>query len=140
MEEQKIKEIVYKYYRKGFHCAEAIVCSLQEIFVTKNKPSCKVASGFCGGIGKCKQDVCGALSGGIISLGTIYGREKGGDDINKLVYLAAELRQSFLNEFKSTVCKDVIDNINNRDDYNNCQDVTAKTAILLRNLIEKNEQ
>ncbi|MGD1046924.1 MAG: C-GCAxxG-C-C family protein [Bacteroidota bacterium] len=139
MEEQKIKDTVAHYYRNGFHCAEAIVNSIQELVPTGNKSSCKVASGFCGGIGKCKQDICGALSGGIIVLGSFYGREKGGEDINKLVFLAAELRRLFLDEFKSTVCKNVIENIENREEYKNCQDVTAKTTVLLYHLICNNK-
>ena len=139
MEEQKIKEIVYKHYSNGFHCAEALVNTIQELLPIVNKSSCNVASGFCGGIGRCKQDICGALSGGIIALGSIYGREKGGEDINKLVFLSTELRQEFLNEFKSTVCKTVIENIENRKEYENCQDVTAKTAVLLYNLIINNK-
>jgi C_GCAxxG_C_C family probable redox protein len=139
MEEQKIKETVYKNYSNGFHCAEAIVNTIQELFPMVNKSSCKVASGFCGGIGKCKQDVCGALSGGVIALGCIYGREKGGEDINKLVFLSSELRQFFIDEFKSTVCKNVIENIENSNEYKICQDVTAKTAVLLYNLIINNK-
>lgn len=139
MEEQKIKEIVYKHYKNGFHCAEAIMNTIQELFSMSDNSSCKFASGFCGGIGKCHQDVCGALAGGVIALGSIYGRETGGDDINKLVFLSAELRQEFLNEFKSTVCKNVIENIKNREEYENCQDVTAKTTVLLSNLIINNK-
>ena len=139
MEEQKIKEIIFKHYKNGFHCAEAIVNTIHELVPAESESSCKVASGFCGGIGKCHQDICGALSGGIIALGSIYGREKGGEDINKLVFLASELRQSFLDEFKSTVCKNVIENIENSEEYNSCQDVTAKTAILLYKLIENNK-
>jgi len=139
MEEQKIKEIVYNQYKNGFHCAESIMNTIQELFPMSNNSSCKIASGFCGGIGKCHQDVCGALAGGVMALGSIYGREKGGDDINKLVFLSTELRQEFLIEFKSTVCKTIIENIENRKEYKNCQDVTAKTAVLLYNLIINNE-
>jgi len=137
MDEQKIKEIVSKHYNNGFHCAETIVNTINELFPHNQESSCKVASGFCGGIGKCKQDICGALSGGIIALGSIYGREKGGEEINKLILLSTELRQSFLDEFKSTVCKHVIENIEGRKEYSSCQDVTARTAFLLYDLIKK---
>jgi C_GCAxxG_C_C family probable redox protein len=140
MEEQKIKEIVYNYYKKGFHCAEAIMNTIQELYPMSNYSSCKVASGFCGGIGKSHQDVCGALAGGVIALGAIYGRKKGGEDINKLVFLSAELRQEFLNEFKSTVCKVVIENIKDRKEYECCRDVTAKIALLLYDLIKTNQE
>ena len=137
MEEQKIKEHVYKNYSSGFHCAESIANTIHELFPERSDTVSKVASGFCGGIGKCREDVCGALSGGVIALGSIYGREKGGDDISELVFLSAELRRLFIEEFKSTVCKKVIENIENRPEYDDCKDVTTKTARLLYDLVKK---
>ena len=128
MKNDKIKEIVYNNYNKGFHCAEAIANTIQELFPERSGSVCKTASGFCGGIGRCRQDICGALVGGIISLGSICGREEGGEDISKLVFLSVKLRQSFIKEFKTTVCKDVIENMEKKPEYNDCKDVTAKTA------------
>ena len=78
MDNHEIKEIVYKNYENEFHCAEAIVNTIASLFPGKSNLSCRVASGFCGGIGRCKKDVCGALSGGIIALGAIFGRDEGG--------------------------------------------------------------
>ncbi len=136
MTEEKINEIVYRNYNDGFHCAESIVNTINELLPGKSFDFCKAASGFCGGIGGCKQDVCGALSGGIIVLGSIYGRQKEGNDISKLVSLSAELRQLFIEEFKTTVCKDVIVNLENMEGYNGCKDLTAKTTWNLYNLIK----
>ena len=138
MTEEKIKEIVYGNYNDGFHCAESIANTINELFPEKSDALCKATSGFCGGIGECKQDVCGALSGGIIALGSIYGRQKGGQDISKLVSLSSELRQLFIKEFKTTVCKDVIVNLEQMEAYESCKDLTAKTTWFLYNLIKNN--
>ena len=138
MKEEKIKEIVYSNYNDGFHCAEAIANTIKELFPKKSDISCNAASGFCGGIGGCKQDVCGALSGGIVALGFIYGRQKGEINISKLVSLSAEFRQLFINEYKTTVCMDVIKNLENMTEYNGCKDLTAKTTWILYNLIKNN--
>jgi C_GCAxxG_C_C family probable redox protein len=138
MEETKIKEIVNVQYKNGFHCAEAIVNTINEIFPADPEFSCNVTSGFCGGIGKCKEDICGALAGGIIALGSMYGRVKGGDNINKLIFLSGELRRSFIEEFKSTVCKNVIEYKDNSKEFGSCQDVTAKTTKILCDLIIDN--
>jgi C_GCAxxG_C_C family probable redox protein len=135
MKEDQIKEMVYKNYRNGFHCAEAIANTIHELFPEKSGSVCKVASGFCGGIGRCRQDVCGALSGGIIALGSVYGREKGGEDISKVVFLSAEIRRLFVEKFKTTVCKDIIDDLENIPDCADCKDVTAKTTWFLYKLI-----
>jgi C_GCAxxG_C_C family probable redox protein len=141
MKNQEIREKVYKYYGEGYHCAETIFNTIKELHSIEDNNTCKLASGFCGGIGKCHQDICGALAGGIMVLGSLYGREKGGEDINKLVYLSVELRQSFIQKFKSTVCKDVIENSKNIPGIESCKDVTSETTILLHQLIEnhKNE-
>jgi C_GCAxxG_C_C family probable redox protein len=138
MKEENIKKMVYRNYNEGFHCAESIANTINELFPEKSDISCNAASGFCGGIGGCKQDICGALSGGIISLGLIYGRQKGGTDISKLISLSAELRQLFIEKFKTTVCKDVIENLKDMQDYNDCKDLTAKTTWMLYNLIKNN--
>jgi C_GCAxxG_C_C family probable redox protein len=138
MKEEIIKEMVYRNYDEGFHCAESIANTINELFPGNSEFSCNSASGFCGGIGGCKKDVCGALSGGIIALGLIYGRQEGGTDISKLVFLSAELRKLFIENFKTTICENVIDNLNNMSEYNDCKDLTAKTTWLLYNLIKNN--
>ncbi len=136
MEKEKVRQIVYGNYEKGFHCAEAIVRSVLDTFQPNGGNPISPASGFCGGIGECKQDVCGALSGGIIALGFLYGRETGGDDISKLKLLSFELRRLFIERFGSTVCRDVVEKISHTPGYNGCRDVTAETASILLTLIE----
>jgi len=138
MKEEKIKELIYRNYDDGFHCAEAIVNTINELFPEKSNIHCNAASGFCGGIGGCKQDACGALTGGIVALGFIYGRQKGNTDISKLVSLSAELRQLFIAEFKTTICMDIIENLENMIEYNGCKDLTAKISWTLYNLIKNN--
>jgi C_GCAxxG_C_C family probable redox protein len=138
MSEEDIKNIVYKYYGQGFHCAESIAQTVRELLPEQSGPVDKVASGFCGGIGRCREDVCGALSGGVIGLGSIYGRERGGENIDKLVALSAELRRRFIGEFGTTVCRDVIENSKKIPGINDCKDVTARTAWLLYRLVEEN--
>lgn len=138
MKEEQIKEMVIRNYNEGFHCAESIANTMNELFPKECTIETKATSGFCGGIGRCKQDICGALSGGIIALGFMYGREQGSSDISKLVCLSAELRQLFLEEFKSTVCKDLIENLQTMTAYNDCKDITAKTSWMLYNLIKNN--
>lgn len=142
MKNEIIKEKIYAYYDQGFHCAEAIFNLIQELHPSENYVSCRVASGFCGGIGKSGQDVCGALAGGVMALGNIYGREKGAEDINRLVAFSAELRQLFLNRFKSTVCREIKNCLAGSPGFSgieNCKDVTAETAILLHRLIKGDE-
>lgn len=139
MENSAIKEKVYGFYNEGFHCAESIINTIKDLHPTESDYSCKIASGFCGGIGRCHQDICGALAGGVMALGNIYGRDKGGEDINKLAMLSVELREQFIRKFNSTVCKDILNSIEAKSlpGIEVCKDVTSETAIMLHHIIEK---
>jgi C_GCAxxG_C_C family probable redox protein len=136
MTEHEVREIVLKYYGRGFHCAESIALTVRELYPELCGPVDRVASGFCGGIGRCHEDVCGALSGGVIGLGSMFGRDEGGGNIDRLVALSAELRRRFVAEFGTTVCKDVIENSKKKPGFNDCKDVTARTAWLLHDLVK----
>jgi C_GCAxxG_C_C family probable redox protein len=135
MQEDEIRQIVLKYYEQGFHCAESIAHTIHELFPEQSGPVDKVASGFCGGIGRCHEDVCGALSGGVIALGSMYGREKGEENIDKVVALSLELRRRFVGEFGTTVCRDVIENSKKMPGMSDCKDVTSRAAWILYRLI-----
>ncbi len=137
MQEEEIRQIVLKQYAQGFHCAESISRTIHELFPRQSGPVDKVASGFCGGIGRCRADVCGALSGGVIALGSMYGRERGDGNIDRLVALSAEFRRRFISEFGTTVCKDVIENSKCMPGIADCKDVTGRAASILFRLIEE---
>ncbi len=63
------------------------------------------ASGFPIGIGKSKC-VCGAVSGGILTLGYFFGRTEGADPkVDKTLALANELQESFRSSHKVLCCK-----------------------------------
>lgn len=82
MIKKKINDLVYTNYNNGFHCAEAITNTINELFPKNSGISCNAASGFCGGIGGCGQDACGALTGGVVTLGFLFGRKNGDIDIS----------------------------------------------------------
>ncbi len=64
-----------------------------------------MASGFPIGIGKSKC-VCGAVSGGIMSLGYFFGRTRGKDPkVQKTLELANELQQSFKDNHNHLCCR-----------------------------------
>tara|TARA_B100000965_G_C19382948_1_gene665424 strand:- start:183 stop:647 length:465 start_codon:yes stop_codon:yes gene_type:complete len=94
---KKIKTDAEELFRKGdFYCSEAIVCSIKNNFeLDMPDEMIAMASGFPIGIGKSKC-VCGAVSGGVLSLGYFFGRTKGGDSkVQKTLKLANELQESF---------------------------------------------
>lgn len=94
---QQIRTDAETSFQKGdFYCSEAIVSSIKNNFdLDMPDEMIAMASGFPVGIGKSKC-VCGAVSGGVLSLGYFFGRTKGGDPkVQKTLKLADELQDSF---------------------------------------------
>ncbi|ACZ08168.1 C_GCAxxG_C_C family protein [Sebaldella termitidis] len=102
-----IKKEAEKYYAEGdYYCSEAIVAVIKK-YIDNNIPkeAIAMASGFPVGIGGSKC-VCGAVSGGIISLGYFFGRSNPKDkQVNKTLELADELQQSFKENHKVLCCR-----------------------------------
>ncbi len=103
---KKIREDAERYYNSGFFCSEAVVASIRENFgLDIPEDIVKVASGFPVGIGGAKC-VCGAVSGGIIALGMVFGRSKAGDEkVGLCMKLSAELHDFFKGKNKVLCCR-----------------------------------
>ena len=57
----------------GWNCSQSILLAMQELLDMPDRGVLKAATGFGGGIGNVGS-LCGALAGGIMSLGLLYGR------------------------------------------------------------------
>lgn len=105
-----------------------------------------IASGFCGGMSR-TDGLCGALVGGIMALGMLYGR-KSSEDPNYPVYALTErLVLDFEKAFGSRNCTDLLGcDISTREGEafffkkelgkTLCRDITVRTAELLTNVME----
>lgn len=93
---QKAKNHAEDLFRGGFFCSEAVVSSICQNFeLDVPEMVISMASGFPVGIGRSKC-LCGAVSGGVMSLGLFFGRTKQGDPkVEKNLELAKELHDYF---------------------------------------------
>lgn len=107
---KKIKEDASGLYGK-FYCSEAIVSAVTSNMDLDIPTEALVAmsSGFPVGIGGSKC-VCGAVSGGVMTLGLFFGRSEPGDEkITKMMSLANEVHDWFKKENgKNSLCCRVI--------------------------------
>lgn len=106
-------EIAVNKFKEGYNCAQSVVFAYSEEFNISKNELLKMANGFGGGMGR-KQEVCGAITGGIIVLGLIYGRGENEDKSKqKIVY--SKVRE-FIDKFESkneTInCKKLLDECN----------------------------
>jgi len=99
-------------YRSGqFLCSEAIVHTLNEALgMPMPQEAVRMASGFPVGMGDVVKGgcTCGALSGGVMVLGIVYGRSNPGGSAPLVLEKAKQLHDWFLAEKGSTCCRSLV--------------------------------
>lgn len=133
---ENLEKKVFDFFTSGFCCSEAISKTIVEHF--SNDPSgfqVKVASGFCGGIGKTLEDICGALAGGVIAVGYLYGRQEQDKDLGDVCRIASEFRKQFINTFGSTNCSIILQRLGEQDKFLKCRQLTAKATGILADIL-----
>jgi len=112
MDARAVREQAEHLYRSGqFLCSEAIVYAFNEAMGSPmSTDAVRLSSGFpvgMGGIGA-GGCTCGALSGGVMVLGWVYGRANPGDEAPLVLEKAKELHDWFLADKGSTCCRALI--------------------------------
>jgi C_GCAxxG_C_C family probable redox protein len=99
-------EIAVEKFLGGYNCAQSVFYAFCDDLQFDKNTALKIASGFGAGMGL-KGEVCGAVSGGIIVLGTKYGRgEKDEDTATYLTYAKTrELMDQFAHKFGTFICR-----------------------------------
>jgi C_GCAxxG_C_C family probable redox protein len=138
MKKKDIEQKTFAFFHSGFNCAESIMKAFAELYSKEPELSMtKFASGFGGGIGGSHCETCGALTGGIIAIGWLFGRKDPSDDKQKVLSLSAEFRTLFLNRFKSTNCKEILDLMERQEIKLDCKELTAEAAGILYDILQR---
>lgn len=69
----------------------------------------RMTCGLGGGLGGTMQEMCGALSGGSLILGSLYGRTWPGEDDSECNERVSLYRERFRQQFGTTRCQDIRD-------------------------------
>jgi C_GCAxxG_C_C family probable redox protein len=64
----------------------------------------RLATGLGGGLGGTHEELCGALSGGVLLIGLLFGRESAGEDDTQAYVLSERYRERFLAALGATQC------------------------------------
>jgi C_GCAxxG_C_C family probable redox protein len=138
MTKEEVENRTLQYYQSGFHCAEAISKALTELLAKEDDTYIpKVATGFGGGVGGSHLETCGALTGGIITLGWFLGRTKPGGDKTMVYELASEFRRQFVDKFGSSHCQTLLDKFGKQENMMKCKKLTAEAGGILWELLTK---
>jgi len=102
---EDIRKTAEEYYRSGqFYCSEAIVKAINDGFqLGYPERVIRIASGFPIGIGGAGCS-CGAVTGGVMALGMVFGRDRPGDaSVDRCLGLCRELH-NFFNRRHGCLC------------------------------------
>ena len=106
----RIRTIAEEYYRSGqYYCSEAIVRAINDGFgLGYPDKVVRLASGFPLGIGSAGCS-CGAVTGGVMALGMVFGRDQPGDPkIDRCLGLSRELHNFFASRHGCLCCRTLI--------------------------------
>ncbi|MCF8383337.1 MAG: C-GCAxxG-C-C family protein [Chlorobium sp.] len=78
-------------FSEGYNCAQSVLFAFSDDLGIAGNTALKISSGFGGGIGR-MQEVCGAVTCGIMVIGARYGRGEG-DDRSASVIIYAKTRE-----------------------------------------------
>ncbi len=96
-------------FKSGYNCAQAVFSSYADRLGLEEDHCLKLATGFGGGMARA-QEVCGAVSGGILAIGAMDGRGLSeGKDQQELVYSKVKsFMEAFAEKEGSVRCFDLL--------------------------------
>ena len=98
-------------FLEGFNCAQAVAVAFCDVTGMDKQTAAKMASPFGGGMGRMRE-VCGAVSGMYMVLGTLYGYDNSDADSKKkeLYKDVQALAEKFRAENGSIICREILKN------------------------------
>ena len=128
----QIQETAEGYFERGeFFCSEAVLQTINDALGQPYNPDIvKMASSFPIGMGKA-QCLCGAVSGGEMALGIVYGRVHGEPMDPKMFKTAKGLHDYVKDEYKSLCCRVITrewagDNFASPERKRHCVEITGR--------------
>lgn len=96
-------------FLEGFNCSQSVFCAFCHRFNIDEDTAKKISAGLGGGIGR-QREVCGAVSGAAMVLGSIAAATNGDDNKSKAENY--ELVREFCEHFKALhetiICRDLL--------------------------------
>jgi C_GCAxxG_C_C family probable redox protein len=95
----------------------------------------RMATGFAGGLGETEQEMCGALSAGVMIIGALHGRNSLEEDDLPALRLATRYRERFAAELGTTRCGSLYEQVHAPGGLGSCSVVVERAARILMGLL-----
>ncbi len=127
---------IHELHSQGFNCAQVVAYFCCDINGSDKKAALAAMGGFGGGL-RCGE-VCGAVSGGVYSLGLNCPYTDGNDTAakSKLTEQTKAFTAAFKNEFGALPCRELISD----GDHSPCEGYMARCIDLVHEIIERDKQ
>jgi C_GCAxxG_C_C family probable redox protein len=99
-----------------------------------------MGAGFYGGVGGTRQELCGALSGGLLVIGALLGRVELDEDDCSAKNMAALFRARFQGKFGETICAPLRECVLASEDLGSCAALVEQSTQLLLSIFLEAQQ
>lgn len=102
--------LAHQYHQQGCSCAQSVAGAFADLTGWEPEQLFAAVGSFGGGVGGSHEELCGAVSGGLLVLGLLFPHTQGEDrDGKRQIYgLAKQFRQRFFETFGHTRCGDLL--------------------------------
>lgn len=108
---QKAYDLAYKYEAERGSCPQCVLSALMETINVGSPDTIQAADSLAGGTCLSAEGTCGALAGGLLAIGSVYGRTyedfSKGKRVRRVFQCSQRLYDKFIEEYGSPLCKDV---------------------------------
>jgi len=136
-----IMEKARAHLNTGWHCSEGILLAVGEHYLGKINPGAlRLSTAFAGGVGGTNEELCGALAGGLMVIGMLYGRTDPLTSDDRCMDLSAAFRARFLEHFGHIRCMDLKEHWVGKKGQETCAELVADAAGVLVEVLEEEEK
>ena len=115
----------------SWHCSEAMLVAVGEQYFKVTPELIRLSTPFAGGVGGTHDELCGALTGGLMVIGGAMGRYDASTEDQTCQDTAAAYRKAFLAHFGQLRCCKLKENWVGQPRQPNCSELVRQAAGVL---------
>ncbi len=112
----------------------------EHVLGSVDEQAVRMTTGFSGGVGVTYRDICGALSAGIMIIGSLYGRTQTSQDDTRCQRLATQYRDCFNNKLGSPYCYELRAERYGSKNQEPCSALVRRAAHIFLEILELDQE